>query len=215
MARCKRLLPWFSELLESSVKLNFLRVVESENIPDMPATRKPRFWVGPLLAGCCFTLGYGITHRLVTLQSNPVTQEPELFAPAEFPGDSLSSLRSRHGQTSGDLQVDMAAIEVRLEAERQAEEQARLEAERLAADSLQLEQAFQPVLDETRWEERPLTEMVEEEPIQSDLEPLLESLVQPVAMDESPPQPSSILLPPQEPVLPVAPTPSDPPTMAP
>ena len=189
--------------------------MESENIPGKPAARKPRFWVGPLLAGCCFTLGYGITHRLVTLQSNPVTPEPELFAPAEFPGDSLQSLRSRHGQPNGDLQADIAAIEARLEAELKAQEQARLEAERLAAATPQLDQAFQPVLDETGWVERPLIESVEEERIQSELEPFLESTVQPVAMDESPPQPSSVLLPPQEPVLPVAPAPSDPQTTAP
>ena len=207
--------PWCSELPESSVKVVFLRVVESENIPGMPAARKPRFWVGPFLAGCCFTLGYGVTHRLVTLQSNPVTSEPEQFAPAGFPGDSLSSLRSSHGQTNGDLQVDMAAIEARLEAERQADEQARLEAERLAAESLQLEQAFQTLPDETRWVEQPFTESIEDEQIQLDPEPLLESPVQPVAMDESPPQPSSLLLPPPEPVSPVAPTPSDPPVMAP
>ena len=207
--------PLCSELPESSVKVVFLRVVESENIPGMPAARKPRFWVGPFLAGCCFTLGYGVTHRLVTLQSNPVTSEPEQFAPAGFPGDSLSSLRSSHGQTNGDLQVDMAAIEARLEAERQAEEQARLEAERLAAESLQLEQAFQPLPDDTRWVEQPFTESIEDEQIQLDPEPLLELPVQPVAMDESPPQPSSLLLPPPEPLSPVAPTRSDPPVMAP
>ena len=207
--------PWCSELPESSVKVVFLRVVESENIPGMPAARKPRFWVGPFLAGCCFTLGYGVTHRLVTLQSNPVTSEPEQFAPAGFPGDSLSSLRSIHGQTNGDLQVDMSAIEARLEAERQAEEQARLEAERLAAESLQLEQAFQPLPDDTRWVEQPFTESIEDEQIQLDPEPLLELPVQPVAMDESPPQPSSLLLPPPDPLSPVAPTRSDPPVMAP
>ena len=189
--------------------------MEPENTPDMPATRKPHFWVGPLLVGCCFTLGYGITHRLVTLKSNPVPPEPELFAPAEFPGDSLQSLRRRHGQPNGDLQVDISAIEARREAELQAQEQARLEAERLAAATQQLEQAFQPVLDETGWVERPLIESVEEERIQSEPEPFLESTIQPVAMDESPPQPSSILLPPQEPVLPVEPAPSDPQTMAP
>ena len=193
----------------------FWRAVEIETTSAARVARKPRFWVGPFLAGCCFTLGYGVTHRLVTLQSNPVTSEPEQFAPAGFPGDSLSSLRSSHGQTNGDLQVDMAAIEARLEAERQAEEQARLEAERLAAESLQLEQAFQPLPDDTRWVEQPFTESIEDEQIQLDPEPLLESPVQPVAMDESPPQPSSLLLPPPDPVSPVAPTRSDPPFMAP
>ena len=193
----------------------FWRAVEIENTSAAPVARKPRFWVGPFLAGCCFTLGYGVTHRLVTLQSNPVTSEPEQFAPAGFPGDSLSSLRSSHGQTNGDLQVDMAAIEARLEAERQADEQARLEAERLAAESLQLEQAFQPLPDETRWVEGAFTESVEDDQIQLDPEPMIESPVQPVAMDESPPQPSSLLLPPPDSLSPVAPTPSDPPVMAP
>ena len=193
----------------------FWRTVEIETTSAARVARKPRFWVGPFLAGCCFTLGYGVTHRLVTLQSNPVTSEPEQFAPAGFPGDSLSSLRSSHGHTNGDLQVDMAAIEARLEAERQAEEQARLEAERLAAESLQLEQAFQQLPDETRWVEQPFTESIEDEQIQLDPEPLLELLVQPVAMDESPPQPSSLLLPPPDPLSPVAPTRSDPPVMAP
>ncbi|WP_186484381.1 hypothetical protein [Synechococcus sp. A15-127] len=189
--------------------------METGSTSDVPVARKPRFWVGPLLAGCCFTLGYGITHRLVTLQSNPETPEPELFAPAEFPGDSLRSLRDRHGQTSGDLQVDVAAIEARLEAERKAEEEARLEAERRVEESLQLNQAFQPVLEEARWEEKPLLETVPEERNQSDFDPLLGSTIQPVATDESPPQPSSILLPLPEPVLPVVPAPSDPPVMAP
>ena len=177
--------------------------METGSTSDVPVARKPRFWVGPLLAGCCFTLGYGITHRLVTLQSNPETPEPALFAPAEFPGDSLRSLRDRHGQTSGGLQVDVAAIEARLEAERRVEE------------ALQLNQAFQPVLEEARWEEKPLIEAVPEERHQSDSDPLLGSPIQPVATEESPRQPSSILLPPPEPVLHVVPAPSDPPVLAP
>ena len=105
--------------------------------------------------------------------------------------------------------------EARLQAERQAEEEARLEAERRVEEALQLNQAVQPLLEEARWEEKPLDETVPEERIQSDSDPLLGSPVQPVATEESPPQPSAILLPPPEPVLPVVPTPSDPPVMAP
>ena len=188
--------------------------MESENIPGKPAARNPRFWVGPLLAGCCFTLGYGITHRLVTLQSNPVPRNQSCSLRGisrRFTAITAKTPRSAQWRS----QADISAIEARREAELQAQEQARLEAERLAAATQQLEQAFQPVLDETGWVERPLIESVEEERIQSELEPFLESTVQPVAMDESPPQPSSVLLPPQEPVLPVAPAPSDPQTTAP
>ena len=103
----------------------------------------------------------------------------------------------------------------RLEAERKAEEEARLEAERRVEESLQLNQAVQPLLEEARWEEKPLVEPVPEERIQSDSAPLLGSPLPPVATEESPAQPSAILLPPPEPVLPVVPTPSDPPVMAP
>ena len=38
--------------------------------PDAPVEAKARFWVGPLVAGCCFALGYGITERVLTLQTN-------------------------------------------------------------------------------------------------------------------------------------------------
>ena len=57
------------------------------------------FWVGPLLAGCCFSLGYGITHRVVTLQTNPSPQPARAsFAGLQFPGESLASLRLKQQQ---------------------------------------------------------------------------------------------------------------------
>ena len=123
----------------------------SEAKGDVPQTRRPRFWVGPLLAGCCFSLGYGITHRLVTLQTNPEPpRQPEPFAGLEFPGQSLAAMRRSEGTTES-LVVDVAAIEAKAEAERQAkakaEEQARLQAE-LAR---QQELALQAPLSEPSW----------------------------------------------------------------
>ena len=68
--------------------------------------RRPRFWVGPLLVGCCFSLGYGITHRVVTLQANPEPPASRTLFAKSF-GQSLASLRRSSGGT-GSLDVDVA-----------------------------------------------------------------------------------------------------------
>ena len=81
------------------------------------ASRRTRFWVVPLVAGCCFSLGYGITHRLMAMQSSVREIKPESFVPQSFPGNSLSNLRSRSGDRSP-LQVDLAAIDAREAAEK-------------------------------------------------------------------------------------------------
>ena len=83
-------------------------------------SRRPRFWVAPLLVGSCFSLGFGITQRVAMLQSNARTAEPETFAAKDFPGRSLNSLRQSLGDRSS-LQVDVAAIEAIEAAERESE----------------------------------------------------------------------------------------------
>ena len=68
--------------------------------------------MAPLLAGCCFSLGYGITHRLMAMQSSVRPVRPESFSSVAFPGSSLDNLRSRSGDRVP-LQVDLAAIDAR------------------------------------------------------------------------------------------------------
>ena len=151
---------------------------EHSKVQAEPAqARRPRFWVGPLLVGCCFSLGYGITHRLVTLQANPEPpSQPEPFVRQEFPGQSLASLRRSSGGT-GSLVVDVAAIEAKAEAERQAkakaEEQARLQAE-LAR---QQELALQAPLSEPSWTAPAWTEP--EQPWPQDSLPEPAALIEP------------------------------------
>ena len=79
--------------------------------PDAPVETKARFWVGPLVAGCCFALGYGITERVLTLQTNAQDPVPEAFTPLAFPGDSLQEIRARFSDEDPSLQVDVSALE--------------------------------------------------------------------------------------------------------
>ena len=111
--------------------------MESTGHDEPKPVKRPRFWVGPFVAGCCFALGYGITHRLVTLQSNAETPTPESFEPALFPGESMEALRGRNGGEPNSFQVDLKALEDRLAAERDEEP----DAEELALEAQQAEQA--------------------------------------------------------------------------
>ena len=111
--------------------------MESTGHDESQPVKRPRFWVGPFVAGCCFALGYGITHRVVTLQSNAETPRPESFEPALFPGESMETLRGRNGGTPSGFQVDLKALEDRLNAERDKQP----DAEELVLQAQQVEQA--------------------------------------------------------------------------
>ena len=89
--------------------------------PDAPVEAKARFWVGPLVAGCCFALGYGIAERVLTLQTNAEDPVPEAFTPLAFPGDSLQEIRARFSDDDSSLQVDVTALEAAEAASRPAQ----------------------------------------------------------------------------------------------
>ena len=85
--------------------------MDNSSSPDAPVETKARFWVGPLVAGCCFALGYGIAERVLTLQTNAQDPVPEAFIPLAFPGDSLQEIRARFSDEDPSLQVDVSALE--------------------------------------------------------------------------------------------------------
>ena len=89
--------------------------------PDAPVEAKALFWLGPLVAGCCFALGYGITERVLTLQNNAEDPAPEAFTPLAFPGDSLQEIRTRFSDDDSSLQVDVTALEAAEAASRPAQ----------------------------------------------------------------------------------------------
>ncbi len=95
--------------------------MDNPSSPDAPVEAKARFWVGPLVAGCCFALGYGITERVLTLQTNAEDPVPEAFTPLAFPGDSLQEIRARFSDDDSSLQVDVTALEAAEAASRPAQ----------------------------------------------------------------------------------------------
>ena len=124
---------------------------------------RPRFWVGPLVAGACFALGYGITQRVVLIRSGLEQAEPQSFGARAFPGESLEALRLRHGET-GTLEADVAAKElIDAKASKQAnalkkaklakeleQRKAKEEAERIAAAAMERDRSQQAVVDAPR-----------------------------------------------------------------
>ncbi|EHA61887.1 hypothetical protein [Synechococcus sp. WH 8016] len=124
---------------------------------------RPRFWVGPLVAGACFALGYGITQRFVLIRSGLQASEPQSFKARAFPGESLEVLRLRHGE-SGTLQADVAAKDkIDAKASKKADElkkvklakeleqrKAKEEAERIAAAAIERERSQQAVVNTPR-----------------------------------------------------------------
>lgn len=104
----------------------------SQAAPERPT--RPRFWVGPLVAGACFALGYGITQRIIVMQGALQKPQREGFAAQPFPGQTLEDLRRLHGDDQQALTADVAAKEAELARQREAEKAA-LEAERLAAEA--------------------------------------------------------------------------------
>ena len=95
--------------------------MDNPSSPDAPVEAKARFWLGPLVAGCCFALGYGITERVLTLQTNAEDPASEAFTPLAFPGDSLQEIRTRFSDDDSSLQVDVTALEAAEAASRPAQ----------------------------------------------------------------------------------------------
>ena len=55
--------------------------------------RRPRFWIGPLLAGGCLAIGHNFTERILILKGGWDNTEIELFSDQRpFPGKRLKAL---------------------------------------------------------------------------------------------------------------------------
>lgn len=90
-------------------------MVQAPLSASTPPRPRPR-WQVPLLAGVCFGLGYGLTHRLLALQLPSLVRLGEGFEVRPFPGTSLESLRLRFGDESQEVRGNLDLLEL----ERQA-----------------------------------------------------------------------------------------------
>ena len=140
-----------------------------------------------MLAGCCFALGYGITHRVLTVQGNAEEPVPEAFEPVGFPGDSLGTLRSMYGNDDQLLEVDLAALEVEAAARRKAKQEAAKLAEEARRAELALQAPEPPAWVAPTF---PEPELPKPEPALN-IAPSLEPAVVPAAL----PQPAVLLTP--------------------
>ena len=119
--------------------------------PDAPVEAKARFWVGPLVAGCCFALGYGITERVLTLQTNAEDPVPEAFTPLAFPGDSLREMRARFSEDDSSLQVDVTALEAAEAASRTAQPAVKPAVKEMPKPAVALQTPEPPVWTAPAW----------------------------------------------------------------
>ena len=125
--------------------------MEQSSPSDVQASTRPRFWVGPLLAGCCFAFGFGITHRVVTLQGNAETPQSETFESVGFPGETLQTLRSLNTDKNTDLQVDMVSIEAAEAVDRKAKQDAEKRVEEARPSELALQAPTAPAWTAPTW----------------------------------------------------------------
>ena len=106
-------------------------------------SRRPRYWVGPLVTGACFALGYGITQRVVLMRQAWDKPLQATFRQNSFPGETLDELRRRYGADQP-LMGDVAVKEALDAEQRKAQEQA----EAIAKQTKQHEQAQQAAVSE-------------------------------------------------------------------
>ena len=139
--------------------------MDNSSSPDAPVEAKARFWLGPLVAGCCFALGYGITERVLTLQSNGEDPVPEAFKPLAFPGDSLQEIRSRFSDDDSSLQVDVKALEAAEAASRPAQPASKPAVKETPKPDVALQTPEPPVWTAPAWSDP--------QAIEPDLEPAL------------------------------------------
>jgi len=110
---------------------------------SQPALRE--IWKGPLVAGLCFGVAYGVTQRLLSLNVTELIRFGPGFDVQVFPGTSLESLRLRFGDAEAEIRGDLELQE--LERQQQQDAQQRAEAAQQAEAALKRADAIEPQLE--------------------------------------------------------------------
>ena len=184
--------PWRG--CQTALDCDVLRMAADIDQPAV-AMRQSRFWLTPLLVGSCFSLGYGITHRLMAMPSAMRDPKPEAFAAQPFPGSSLKELRALHGEQRP-LQVDLAAEAASTEAKDPQPKPKPVAAPQAVATATTEPAVIEPAVAEP--------EVVQPEMVQADAVPPQvdrSPLILPLPEPSPPPRADDLLLP----VVPPAP----------
>jgi hypothetical protein len=110
------------------------------SLPAAPRLRQ--LWQGPLVAGLCFGLTYGVAQRLLSFNVGDLIRFGSGFDVQVFPGTSLESLKLRFGDAEAEIKGDLELQE--LERQQQLEAQQRQEQARQAEAELQRSQQLAP-----------------------------------------------------------------------
>ena len=93
---------------------------------SQPAQPRPQqIWRGPLVAGLCFGVAYGVTQRLLSVNVVELIRFGPGFDVQVFPGTSLESMKLRYGAAEAEIRGDLELQE--LERQQQAEAKKRAE----------------------------------------------------------------------------------------
>jgi hypothetical protein len=108
--------------------------------PTQP--RPQQIWKGPLIAGVCFGLAYGVTQRLLSFNVSELIRFGPGFDVQVFPGTSLESLKLRFGDAQGEIRGDLELQE--LERQQELEAKQRAEAAKQAEAELERPNEIEP-----------------------------------------------------------------------
>ena len=112
----------------------------AQQTPSAPRLRQ--LWKGPLVAGLCFGLAYGVTQRLLGFRVGELIRFGSGFDVQEFPGTSLESLKLRFGDAAAEIKGDLELQELERQQQQQAQE--REEEAKQAAAELQRSEQLEP-----------------------------------------------------------------------
>jgi hypothetical protein len=111
---------------------------------SQPTQPRPQpLWKGPLIAGVCFGLAYGITQRLLSFNVAELIRIGPGFDVQVFPGTSLESLKLRFGDAQGEIRGDLELQELERQQEQEAKQRA--EAAKQAEEELQRANQLEPL----------------------------------------------------------------------
>ena len=94
----------------------------AQGLLERPSQARPprRAWLGPLLVGFTFALGYGLTDRLLRLNLGGWVPLGQNFDHRPAPGTTLESLRQSSGDAGGSVRGDLEALAEQEALKRQA-----------------------------------------------------------------------------------------------